>query len=159
VIFLDEPASALDPAGRRDVLELISTLKGQATVFMSSHILEDVARVSDTVGIIDAGRMLILSPLEELLDRYALPVFEVEGLPGSNAGVQAWASGLDQLPWVESVTVDAHTARVHVKDLETARFGLLSSISDARLAVNRFEAARPSLEDIFLKLVGEEKGP
>jgi ABC-2 type transport system ATP-binding protein len=159
VIFLDEPASALDPAGRRDVLELISVLKGQATVFMSSHILADVARVCDTVGIIDAGKMLTVAPLEALLDRYAPPVFEIEGLPGGDAEVQAWVDGLAGLSWIDSVSVEAHTARVYVKDLEKARFGLFSSISEAGLAVNRFEAARPSLEDIFLKLVEEGKEP
>jgi ABC-2 type transport system ATP-binding protein len=159
VIFLDEPASALDPAGRRDVLELISALKGQATVFMSSHILADVARVCDTVGIIDGGRMLTVAPLDALMDRYALPVFEVEGLPGGDAEVMAWTTELAGLPWVDSVSVEAHTARIHVRDLEKARFGLLASISSAGLAINRFEAARPSLEDIFLKLVGEEKEP
>jgi ABC-2 type transport system ATP-binding protein len=159
VIFLDEPASALDPAGRRDVLELISDLKGQATVFMSSHILADVARVCDTVGIIDAGRMLTVAPLEALLDRYALTVFEVEGLPGGDAEVQAWSAGLSGLAWVDSVSAEAHTARIHVNDPERARFDLLTSISNAGLAINRFEAARPSLEDIFLKLIGEEKEP
>ncbi len=45
VIFLDEPLSALDPAGRRDVLELITRLKGETTVLMSTHILADVERV------------------------------------------------------------------------------------------------------------------
>jgi ABC-2 type transport system ATP-binding protein len=159
VIFLDEPASALDPAGRRDVLEMISGLKSQATVFMSSHILADVARVCDTVGIIDAGKMRILAPLEALLDRYALPVFEVEGLPGLEAELQSWADGLSAIPWVDSVRIEAHTARVQVKDLDQARTGLISTIADAGLAINRFEAARPSLEDIFLKLVGEEGKP
>jgi hypothetical protein len=103
--------------------------------------------------------MLTVAPLEALLDRYAPPVFEIEGLPGGDAEVQAWVDGLAGLSWIDSVSVEAHTARVYVKDLEKARFGLFSSISEAGLAVNRFEAARPSLEDIFLKLVEEGKEP
>jgi ABC-type Na+ transport system ATPase subunit NatA len=50
VLLLDEPASALDPAGRREVLDLIAHLRGQATVVLSSHILADVREVCDTVG-------------------------------------------------------------------------------------------------------------
>ena len=47
VLFLDEPASALDPIGRRDMLETINALRGRTTVFMSSHILGDIERVCD----------------------------------------------------------------------------------------------------------------
>jgi len=47
VLFLDEPVSSLDPEGRRDILEIISRLRGTATVFMSTHILNDVERVCD----------------------------------------------------------------------------------------------------------------
>ena len=57
VLLLDEPVSGLDPAGRKDLLELIEHLRGQCTVFMSTHILADVERVCDTVGIINRGRM------------------------------------------------------------------------------------------------------
>ena len=64
VLFLDEPASALDPAGRKEVLDLIENLRGQCTVVMSTHILADVERVCDVVGIIAKGRMLVQSPRE-----------------------------------------------------------------------------------------------
>ena len=55
VLLLDEPVSALDPAGRKEVLDLIEALQGQCTVLMSTHILDDVERVCDTVGIISGG--------------------------------------------------------------------------------------------------------
>ncbi len=50
VLFLDEPVSALDPGGRKEVLDMIQGLRGQCTVFMSTHILADVERVCDTRG-------------------------------------------------------------------------------------------------------------
>jgi ABC-2 type transport system ATP-binding protein len=153
VIFLDEPVSALDPAGRRDVLELITRLKGETTVFMSTHILADVERVCDTIGIINHGKMVTAARREELMDQYVLPVFEVEGIPGAESDLQAWEEKLNRFPWFEAGNVSAHTARVQVKDLEAARFGLLDSIRQAGLSIDRFEAVRPSLEDVFLKLV------
>ncbi len=58
VLFLDEPVSALDPEGRRDVLELVGSLGGEATVFMSTHILTDVERICDRVAILDHGRLV-----------------------------------------------------------------------------------------------------
>ena len=158
VIFLDEPVSALDPAGRRDVLELITKLKGDATVFMSTHILADVERVCDRIGIINHGKLVTSARREDLLEQYVLPIFEVQGMPGTELAVRAWQEKLAAFPWFESGNVSGHTARILVRDVDTARFGLLESIQHAGLAIDRFEAVRPSLEDVFLKLVGEKEG-
>ena len=64
VLFLDEPVSSLDPEGRRDVLEIIAGLRGTTTVFMSTHILNDVERVCDRVGILDRGRLVTEAPID-----------------------------------------------------------------------------------------------
>ena len=56
VLFLDEPTSALDPAGRHELLALLQTLRGRVTIFLSSHILADVERICDTIGIIRRRR-------------------------------------------------------------------------------------------------------
>jgi hypothetical protein len=88
-----------------------------------------------------------------LMDKYVLPVFEVEGVPGAEAAVKTWEGKLVEFPWFEAGKVTDHTARIQVRDLEAARSGLLDSIRQEGLAINRFEAARPSLEEIFLKLV------
>jgi len=158
VIFLDEPVSALDPAGRRDVLELITQLKGEATVFMSTHILADVERVCDRIGIINHGKLVTSARRADLLEQYVMPIFEVQGIPGTELAMQAWQEKLAAFPWFESGNVNGQTARILVRDVETARFGLLDSIQQAGLAIDRFEAVRPSLEDVFLNLVGEKEG-
>ena len=56
LVLLDEPCSALDPIGRREVLDMISQLKGRATVLFSTHILSDVEDVCDSVTVVDHGR-------------------------------------------------------------------------------------------------------
>lgn len=157
VIFLDEPVSALDPAGRRDVLELITRLKGEATVFMSTHILADVERVCDRIGVINHGKLVTAARRDELLEQYVLPIFEVEGKPGTGSAIQAWQEKLSTFSWFESGNLSDHTARILVKDLEAARFDLLESIRQTGLAIDRFEVVRPSLEDVFLKLVDEKE--
>src|SRR6266540_3305821 len=78
VLILDEPVSSLDPEGRRDLLALISELRGSATVLFSTHVLADVERVCDRVGILDHGRLITEGPLEALLARYALPIYRIE---------------------------------------------------------------------------------
>ncbi|MBI3241535.1 MAG: ABC transporter ATP-binding protein [Chloroflexi bacterium] len=156
VLFLDEPVSALDPAGRKEVLELIETLRGQHTVFMSSHILADVERVCDTIGIIGRGRLVTQAPRETLLAQYAIPALEVEADRGFEMQINAWAEALRGRSWVQSVSIKGLTARAIVNDVETAKQELLASAMQAGLVLTRFEILRPSLEDVFLRLMGKE---
>jgi ABC-2 type transport system ATP-binding protein len=154
VLFLDEPLSALDPAGRKEVLDLIESLRGQCTVVMSTHILADVERVCDEIGIIAKGRMLVQSRREELLEHYAVPAFEVEG--DDHAALAGWTDELRRLPWVLSVSAREEAFRITVRDVQAAKRALLPLAVQAGLTLNRYEEVRPSLEDIFLQLVGME---
>jgi ABC-2 type transport system ATP-binding protein len=153
VLLLDEPVSGLDPAGRRELLQLIEELRGQCTVFMSTHILADVERVCDAVGIISRGRLVAEAPQQELLQRYAVPAFEIEVDSRFTAPLSAWADVVRAQPWAASVTLDRSTARVVVDDVQVARPELLASALAAGLTLNRYEMVRPSLEDVFLRLV------
>lgn len=154
VLLLDEPVSALDPSGRKEVLELIERLSAECTVLMSSHILADVERVCNVVGIINNGRMVIQAPRQELMERYAQPAFEAEG--EDPASVQRWAEILQRQPWVMGTNLAGCVLRVTVKDVRLARRELLASAVAQAVALSRYEEVRPSLEDIFLTLVGKE---
>ena len=162
VLFLDEPVSALDPGGRKEILEMIGQLRGQCTVFMSTHILQDVERVCDTVGIIDHGKLVVEAPQAELLDRYTVPAFELECEEGSEPAFETLLEALRRLEWVTSAVADppaGTVARVVVKDLETARRELLAQIvpqaETLGVILRRYQIVTPSLEDIFLQLVGK----
>lgn len=155
VLLLDEPASALDPAGRREVLELIKSMEGRCTVLMSTHILGDVERVCDRVGIISQGRMVAEASKGELMERYATPAFDVEVEPACQERLHAWCEALGTLPWITGVTVEGLAAHILVNDVDTAKSELLPSALQAGLVLLRYEVARPSLEDVFLQLTGE----
>ncbi len=70
LLLLDEPTSALDPMGRKDLLDMIASLRGRTTVFFSTHILGDVERVCDAVAILDLGRVVVQAPIGELKATY-----------------------------------------------------------------------------------------
>ena len=77
ILFLDEPVSSLDPEGRRDLLELIAGLRGEATVVFSTHVLSDVERICDRVAILDRGRRVTEGPLDELpIPTFPCPIFK-----------------------------------------------------------------------------------
>ena len=73
LLILDEPTSALDPVGRADILDLVAGLRGQRTVIFSSHILADVQRVADSVGILRDGRLVYQGTARDLIDTYLSP--------------------------------------------------------------------------------------
>ncbi len=155
VIVLDEPVSALDPEGRRDVLDLIVSLRGEATILFSTHVLADVERICDRVGILDHGRLVVEGPLSELLDRYALPVYRVEAEPGQAAAVDALAARLRGLDWVTGAAVDHGLLTIAVADPVRAARELLPAITAEGVGVVSVARARPTLEDVFLRLTGD----
>jgi ABC-2 type transport system ATP-binding protein len=157
VLFLDEPASALDPIGRKEVLDFIEQLRGQCTVFMSTHILADVERVCDTVGIINRGRLVTEAPREELLAQYAVPALEVEVDEKSEVNIIPWSETLQHEPWVKTISRQELVVRVIVNDIKKAKTELLKSASQVGIVLNKYEVVKPSLEDVFLQLVSEEE--
>jgi ABC-2 type transport system ATP-binding protein len=158
VIVLDEPVSALDPEGRRDVLGLIASLRGETTVLFSSHVLADVERICDRVAILDHGRLVVEGSLGELLDRYAQPVWRLEAEPGEDAGLERLAASLRALDWVTAAAAEHGVLTVAVTDTVRASRELLPAVAAANVAVVSVARARPTLEDVFLRLTGETAG-
>ncbi len=154
VILLDEPVSALDPEGRRDMLATIRELRLGSTVLLSSHVLNDVERVCDRVAIIDRGRLVTEAPVADLLERYAQPVYRIEAEPRSADLLPGMADALRSAPWVTSVELDGPVARVAVGDDPEAGARLLALLAERRVAVLALERLRPTLEDVFLRLTG-----
>ncbi len=153
VLFMDEPTSALDPMGRREVLSLIERLKEEATIFMSTHILSDVERVCDVVGIIDRGKLVTKASVVELKQRYARSVFELQ----FEEDAAPLAAVLKAQPWLEKlelVTINgAPTLRIQARDVDRAKLEVPRLITESGLTLLRYELTLPSLEDIFVELV------
>ena len=158
LLILDEPVSSLDPEGRRDLLTLIAELRADATVIFSTHVLSDIERVCDRVAILDHGHLVTEGPLEDLLARYALPLYRIEPDPGQGEAVARLVATLRETGWVERVDdVGGHgddRIVVSVADEAAAATGLLPLIAAAGIRVAVFERVRPTLEDVFLRLVG-----
>jgi ABC-2 type transport system ATP-binding protein len=160
VLLLDEPASALDPVGRRDVLDLMEGLRSHATIFYSTHILDDVQRVSDHVAILDQGRLVRAAPTQELLASFTRDRLRVVVRPVR----EATAGGLAALPGVASVELAG-------RDLDQATFliqargGQTDSVqravtryaveSDLTLVTNSPETV--DLEEVFLRLIDSKE--
>lgn len=152
ILLLDEPTSALDPAGRHEILELLAALRGEVTVFFSSHILADVERICDTIAIIHQGRLVLVEARETLLQRYAINTALLEIDPATGPISPDFLEGLRAFPWVERVMLEEHSVRVVLHDVDTGRRALLPYVVRQGLLLNRYEWVRPTLEEIFLQV-------
>ena len=156
ILLLDEPVSSLDPEGRHDVLEVLARLRGTSTVVVSTHILGDVERVCDRVAILDHGALVVESEKDALLERFATPVYDVELASGSDGAVDMLASAIRSRPWATSVTRTVSGLRIGTTGTDGAATDLLAVLASTRSEVERFERSRPSLEDVFLRLLSRE---
>jgi ABC-2 type transport system ATP-binding protein len=156
LLILDEPAAGLDPLGRRDVLSLLTELRTEATVLYSTHILDDVQRVSDTVAIISQGRMVAHAPIEQLLAGTEGSVFLIE----TRGPTDSIRREVEALPWVERVEIDKEETGdrwMVVADEEQAEHQLLRTmLAHPEAVVTSFGRQRFELEDVFVRIVEEQ---
>ena len=158
LLILDEPASGLDPQGREEVLDLMAQLQKTTTIFYSTHILDDVQRVSDTVAIINKGTLVAQAPINQLLSG-SEGVAYVLTVEGEYQGVENHVKGL---PYVSAVSTKADNGTAHlivtVDDEEKAKRDLLRSVlRDKGVTVTEFGRRKYELEEVFLRLVEEKK--
>lgn len=154
VLLLDEPVSALDPVGRHDILGLIDAMREETTIFMSTHILTDVERICDQIGILDRGRIITLDRREDILRRYAIPMIEVF-FDASPPAVLQWADSIKGLNYVVDVDVDESLVKITLDGSDQSPHEIQKMVLGSNLAVLKYEQVRPQLEDVFLRLVGK----
>ncbi|MEK3733481.1 ABC transporter ATP-binding protein [Paenibacillus sp. FSL M8-0334] len=152
LIMLDEPVSALDPIGRREVMDLLSRLRGEVTILFSTHVLHDAEEVCDRMVVMVEGRIAEQGSWTELREKYRQPVLLLEVEPAARE--EAWLRTLPGMPFVESADIRSRTAALAVRDLDQARNALMREMSDSRIRFQRIEAGTSSLEDMFMKVVG-----
>jgi len=154
LLLLDEPTSALDPMGRKDVLDMLTSLRGRTTVFFSTHILADVERVCDTVAILDHGRVVAQAPIDDLKARYGQQkvVVEVTG------GADELTEEIGRRSWVTAVARGSDgSIEITVTDVDAAQMEIPAMIAARRLGLSRMEAGEMGLEEVFVELVGGER--
>ena len=149
LLLLDEPTSALDPIGRREVLEMIGSLRGRTTVFFSTHILGDVERVCDTAAILHRGRVMAHAPVSELKRRAGADRVEVE----VDGDAEALGAKIVGAPWVRSVEASGAVVRASVLDLGVAGREIPAAVTALGLGLKRYEVSEGSLEELFVQLV------
>ena len=154
LLILDEPAAALDPLGRRDVLAIMERLREQTTIFYSTHILDDVQQVSDTVAILNHGELAAYGDIHSLLNGGQKAVFTMD----VQGDVQQAQTLVRAQAWVTDVELIQKAAAtqllVTVSDEQAAEAQLLRLLmADEQLVVTNYGRKTTELEDIFVGIV------
>jgi len=150
VLFLDEPTAALDPIGRKEVLEFISNIRHETTVFMSTHILSDVERVCTHVGILNKGELLASEGIQQLKGRFAPDTCKLEFENEDEAVL--FRQCLQQNSNMQSAT-EGSSVKVRLNSVKEDYASLLSILATHSAVAKKIELDVSSLEDIFVKFV------
>lgn len=150
ILFLDEPTSGLDPMGRRLVRDIIRAQHGRGvTVFLNSHLLSEIEVTCDQVAFIREGEIVATHDLRSRRDEKVRVTVRARKLtPESITGLSRWAA-CDQLDG-ESLTLTAASREVLPE--------ILGYLVQSGSAPFEFTPHRVSLEDLFMEIVGEDRG-
>ena len=149
LLICDEPTSALDPLGRRDLLEILKNVKDRTTIIFSTHILSDVERISDEIGLIKDGTLALSGTTEELRAMRKSDGFEVEFSEAAEA--ERFGELLANGERIEK-TVLFYENRSE-KDMKAA----MRLLSENDFSVRRIEMREPTLEALFMETVENKK--
>ncbi|MBS4535331.1 ABC transporter ATP-binding protein [Clostridium sp. D2Q-14] len=153
ILLLDEPSSALDPTGRKDVINIIKNLKNLGiTVFLSTHILSDIERICDKVGILYNGKIILEEKLDMLKQRYLHSIYDIEFENNINQET------IDEIKedWIKDIEVKDNIMNLHVDENIDSR-DIIALLSELNIPILSLNLRRSNLEDIFIKVVNENE--
>jgi ABC-2 type transport system ATP-binding protein len=158
LLILDEPAASLDPQGRHDVLAVMERLRKYTTIFYSTHILDDVQKVSDTVAILNHGQLIAEAPIGQLLAGSSGTTVYTLTLRGDAVEMAQAQGRVQSQPWVKEIGTSVNNGttvwQVSASDEAAAEDKLLRLVlASPVLTVTQFGRKTHDLEEVFLNLV------
>jgi ABC-2 type transport system ATP-binding protein len=149
LVMLDEPVSALDPFGRREVLLLLEQLKKEMTILFSTHILNDAEEVCDQILFLHNGLIVESGTMLQLQNnhRQARIVLEFQDK------TREYIDALSSQELIASAMIEGNTATLVVKNIEEAKIAFLREIVAQNWPLVRFEVGGLTLEDVFMEVV------
>jgi ABC-2 type transport system ATP-binding protein len=154
LLFLDEPTTGLDPQSRRQTWEIVEGLKARGrTVLLTTHYMEEAARLCDRVAVIDHGKVIALGTPRELIASLGAE-HVIEFAVGEGASTAVQDPILRALPTVEAVVHDAGSWRLTVREVHRAVPALLAALSERGVEPTQLTTHHATLEDVFMALTG-----
>jgi ABC-2 type transport system ATP-binding protein len=152
LLFLDEPTTGLDPQSRRQTWDIVEGLKARGrTVLLTTHYMEEAARLCDRVAIVDYGKVIALGTPRELITSLGAEHVVEFGVADAAAVPD---QTLEALPSVEGVSRDGATFRLRVREVHRAVPALLTVLTERGMEPTHLTTHHATLEDVFMALTG-----
>ena len=154
VLFLDEPTTGLDPQARHQTWEIVEGLKARGrTVLLTTHYMEEAARLCDRVAVVDYGKVIALGTPRELIASLGAE-HVIEFAVGEHPEAAGLQSLLRALPSVEGLAYDGVLWRLTVREVHRAVPALLAALADRGAEPMHLATHHATLEDVFMNLTG-----
>ncbi|WP_100065424.1 ABC transporter ATP-binding protein [Miniphocaeibacter massiliensis] len=147
LLVCDEPTSALDPIGRKDVLDILYSVKEHTTVLFSTHVLSDVERISDHIVFLNKGKIALNGTLEELKSIKKGEKIEIEFLNSNEAKL------FSQI-YVD-VNKISNTKLIISNKNENEMLEIMKLLYQNNISIQSLEKLEPTLEDLFLEVISK----
>ena len=161
VLFLDEPTTGIDPAGRRSLHRLIERLAERGrTVFLTSHAMDEVERLADRAALLRGGSVVAVGTPDELIAEHGgEPRVEVDLTSPAGDELLAEVAAAAQERGLDAET-SATAGVLRLSGVRPASIGdAVGALEAAGVAFESLSWTEPSLEDVYLRLTGEEYSP
>ena len=154
LLFLDEPTTGLDPQSRRQTWEIVEGLKARGrTVLLTTHYMEEAARLCDRVAVVDHGRVIAMGTPRELIASLGAE-HVVEFAVADRDAARLDETMLAGLPTVEKVAAENGVWRLTVREVHRAVAALLGALAAEGLEPTQLSTHHATLEDVFMSLTG-----
>ena len=156
LLICDEPTSALDPIGRKEILDILLKLKGKTTVIFSTHILSDVERICDHIGVLSGGKLALEGNLSEIKENGRTDIIEIEFASKEQLSqfreldaTKAYFSSDN----TSKLSVEGSSLYIETESVKSTQLHVLKILAEAELVPNRIELLEPTLENLFMEVV------
>ncbi len=146
LLICDEPTSALDPVGRKEILDILLTVREQTTVLFSTHILSDVERICTDVAFLNNGVVETQGKLSDIKTKYRSEKYLLET-----------ENDADVLKLIQAFPAIKQLGRNRLTfcEGELSAFDVLGFVSEQHIALLKFERMEPTLESLFMEVTGQ----
>jgi len=151
LLICDEPTSALDPIGRREILDILLSIKGRTTIVFSTHILSDVERICDHVAVLNAGRLALNGTLADLKRGRRQDALRVEFT--SPADMEAVLAQATVAPYAKDCAPEDRAVTLKSEDIAGAQKALYGVFAARGIYPEKVEVLEPTLESLFMEVV------
>ncbi|MCR3759680.1 ABC transporter ATP-binding protein [Clostridium felsineum] len=150
LLILDEPTSALNPSGRKEFMDILLNIKNKTTIIFSTHILSDVERIADSIGVLDQGKLVLQGNLSTIKSKYRHDTILIETIDENSLNLLQ--EKLKNFPSIYDIKAKDNSLILNVNNVASTGTQIIDLVSKEQILLLKYHVMEPSLENVFLEV-------